>query len=211
MVCAMTRIMLISGSTRPGSLHTAALRAAARCAPADIGVTLYDDLGSIPAFVPGLYTPPGAVTLLRHQLDAADAVLLSTPEYAGSLPGSLKNLLDWLVDAGDLKGKPAAWLSVVAHGQGEGALANLETVLAHADAKLLRSACVRIPLSMDQVDPQGIVTDPTLDMALVDMMQALARSLAVPARQQPSWQAYSSVYPLVPQRRAAPRAYRWGS
>jgi chromate reductase len=197
----MTRILLISGSTLEGSLHTAALRTAARFAPPDITATLYDGLRALPAFVPGEQISPGAVALLRHRVNAADAVLFSTPEYTGSLPGSLKNLLDWLADGGDLNGKPAAWLSVAAAGEDDGARGMLETVLEHGNARLLRPACIRIPLRPDAVDAQGIVTDPRLHMALLDALQALARSLAAPEpRQQPSWQAYSSLYPVVPPR-----------
>jgi NAD(P)H-dependent FMN reductase len=149
------------------------------------------------------------VALLRHRVRAADAVLFSTPEYAGSLPGSLKNLLDWLIDGGELDGKPAAWLSVAAPGQDEGARATLETVLGHGNARLLRAACVRIPLGPEAVDPQGLVTDPRLHTALLDMLQALARSLAAPKPQPPSWQAYSSLYPMVaPRDRSAVRDWR---
>jgi chromate reductase len=194
----MTRILLISGSTLDGSLHTAALRTAARFAPPDITATLFDGLRALPAFVPGEQISPGAVALLRHRVNAADAVLFSTPEYTGSLPGTLKNLLDWLADGGDLNGKPVAWLSVSAAGEDDGARGMLETVVEHANARLLRPACIRIPLSPDAVDAQGIVADPRLHLALLDALQALARSLAAPEpRQQPSWQAYSSLYPVV--------------
>jgi chromate reductase len=202
----MTRILLISGSTRDGSLQTAALRTAARFAPPEITATLYADLRTLPAFVPAGQIPLQAVAL-RHRVDAADAILFSTPEYAGSLPGSLKNLLDWLADSGELDGKPVAWLSVAAPGQDDGARAMLETVLAHGNARVLRAACIRVPLSPDAVDAHGLVTDPRLHMALLDMLQALARSLATQApRQPPSWQAYSSVYPVVP--RPDPSAFR---
>jgi len=194
----MTRILLISGSTREGSLHTAALRTAARYSPPEITASLYDGLRGLPAFAPG-EAAPDRVTFLRHRVTAAQAVLFCTPEYAGSLPGSLKNLIDWLVDGGDLDGKPAAWLSVAAPGQGEGALATLETALSHGGARLLRPACIRVPLGLGAVDGQGFVTDPRLHMALTDMLQALVRSLTTPPpqREQPSWQAYSSVYPVV--------------
>jgi chromate reductase len=199
----MTRVMLISGSTREGALHTAALRTAARYAPPEITATLYGDLRTLPAFVPG-EQPPGPVVELRSQVAAADAVLFCTPEYAGSIPGSLKNLFDWLVDGGDLHGKPAAWLSVVGPGRDDGARAALESVLTHGDARLLRPACVRIPLEMASVDDEGIVTDGRLHVALQDMLHALDRVLAeARPRQQPSWQVHSSVYPVI-QRQSSP-------
>ena len=193
----MTRVLLISGSTLGSSLHTAALRTAARYAPPEIGTTLYEDLRELPAFVPG-DLPLGPVAELRSMVEAADAVLFSTPEYAGSLPGSLKNLLDWLVDGGDLGGKPVAWLSVVRPGLDDGARSALESVLGHAGARLLGAACVRLPLEMAAIDEAGIVTDVRLHQALQDMLQALGRVLAVARpRPQPSWQAHSSVYPVV--------------
>jgi NAD(P)H-dependent FMN reductase len=205
----MTRVLLISGNTRDGSLHTAALRTTARVAPAGITASLYDGLRDLPAFLAGEHPPPGVVAYLRARTDAADAVLFCTPEYAGSMPGSLKNLLDWLVDGGSLQGKPAAWLSVAAPGQDDGARALLETVLGHAGARLLRPACIRIPLGPEAVDAQGLVDDERLHTALRDVLDALARSLSVPeARETPSWQAYSTVLPIV-QRRTTPRAHTW--
>jgi NAD(P)H-dependent FMN reductase len=206
----MTRILLVSGSTSERSLHTAALRTAARYAPADITTHLYGSLRDLPAFVPGEQPSAGAVAGLRQEVREADAVLFSTPEYAGSLPGSLKNLLDWLVDGGELHDKPAAWLSVVAPGQDDGAMATLQTALGHGNARLLRSACIRIPLGLDTVDGQGIVGDPRLHLALQDMLRALTWSLTISreSRRQPSWQAYSSVYPVV--QRSDPSAFRQG-
>ena len=60
------------------------------------------------------------------------------------------------------------------------------------------------------VDPQGIVTDPRLPMALLDMLQSLARALAAPqATAAPSWQAYSSVYPVIVPRPANPSVHTW--
>jgi chromate reductase len=192
----MTRVLLISGSTRDGSLHSAALRTAARFAPPEAGATLYSGLSGLPAFVPGETPAPAPVAELRRQVVAADAVLFSTPEYAGSLPGSLKNLLDWLVDGGELTGKAAAWLSVVGPGRDEGARAGLESALEHGGARLLRPACVRIPLDIRTVDEHGLIDDPRLHTALGDMSQALLRSLAGP-RPAPSWQAHSSLYPVI--------------
>lgn len=94
------RIMLISGSTRPGSTNTLALR----------------KLHESPGFVPG-QRPPPAVQDMLSRIDAADAAVFSTPEYAGGLPGTLKNLLDWTVGGGQLYGKPVAWLDVANQGR----------------------------------------------------------------------------------------------
>ena len=197
----MTRILLISGSTRETSLHTAALRTAAQLAPAGIPTRLFEGLRTLPAFVPGEQDPPD-VGELRRRVIAADALLFCTPEYAGSLPGSLKNLLDWLVDGGDLDGKPAAWLSVSPPGQDDGARTALETVLGHGKARVLKPACVRVPLGPEAVGADGLIADARLHMAVLDLLQALARLLTAPPPQAaPTWQAQSSLYPMVLRRR----------
>jgi NAD(P)H-dependent FMN reductase len=207
-VGAMTRILLIPGSTREDSLHAAVLRTTSKLVPPGITATVYDGLRVLPPFVPG-EPAPGSAALLRQVVDSADAVLFSTPEFAGSLPGSFKNLLDWLVDGGNLNGKPVAWVSVAAQGQDDGARATLEDVLGHANARLLRPACIRVPVSPAAVDARGVIGDPQLHMALRDMLQVLDRSLTAPRpRPQPSWQAYSSVYPVVP-RRDGPTFQTW--
>jgi chromate reductase len=206
----MTRILLISGSTSEDSLHSAVLRTAVRHAPADIATDRYDGLRDLPAFVPGERNPPPAVVSLRERVLAADAILFSTPEYAGSLPGSLKNLLDWLVAGGELYGKAAAWLSVTPPGQDEGALVALEAVLGHGNARLLRAGCIRLPLTPSVIDHEGQIGDPQLHLAVVDMLQGLSRWSVTPEqRKTPSWQAYSSVLPVIARRNPSP--FRPGS
>jgi len=112
------------------------------------------------------------------------------------------DLLDWLIGSGSLDGKPAAWLSVAAPGQDDGARAALETVLAHCGARLVRPACIRVPLTPEAIDAQGTINDMQLHTALLDVLHGLARStvLAAPS-DQPSWQAYSSVFPVVMRQR----------
>jgi chromate reductase len=193
----MTRLLLISGSTSDWSPQTSALRAAVRLVPPGVVAEVYDGLRHLPAFVPG-EAAPAHVLAVRGGIAAADAVLFCTPEYAGSLPGSLKNLLDHVVAGGELGGKPVAWLSVSTPGQDEGARVALETVLEHCNARLLHAACQRIPLTPHAVDGQGMVTEPQLHQALFDMLQTLSRSLSdVQTKQAPSWQMNSSVFPTL--------------
>jgi chromate reductase len=169
----MIRILLISGSTRDGSTNTAALRTAAADVPDGVSAALYPGLTGLPAFIPGDQPAPAPVAGLRAAVDAADAVLFCTPEYAGTLPGSLKNLLDWLVGSGELNGKPVAWLSVAAPGRGEGARTTLETVLGYVDATLLPQACARITVARDTLGPDGTITDPRIRAALTQALATL--------------------------------------
>jgi NAD(P)H-dependent FMN reductase len=79
---------------------------------------LYEGLANLPAFNPDDDREPlhPSVAELRQEIARADAVLFCTPEYAGALPGSFKNLLDWTVGGGEVYGKPAAWINVAARG-----------------------------------------------------------------------------------------------
>ncbi|MEO8378109.1 MAG: NADPH-dependent FMN reductase [Acidobacteriota bacterium] len=108
----MKKIVAISGSLREQSSNAALLRAAAQVTPADVRVTAYERMGDLPHFSPDLdeegQEPPPPVRELRELLIGAQAVLISSPEYAHGVPGSFKNLLDWLVSTGELVGKPVA-------------------------------------------------------------------------------------------------------
>src|SRR3954451_14324050 len=95
----MTRVLLISGSTRNGSTNSAFVRTAVGCTPNGVEAVVYDGLAELPHFNPDLDVDPlpAEVARLRGAIAGADAVLFCTPEYAGTLPGSFKNLLDWCV------------------------------------------------------------------------------------------------------------------
>lgn len=107
------RIVAISGSLRSSSSTSALMRLAAEVAPEGIVVELYEGLGELPHFSPDLDTddPPQAVQQLRATIRNADAVIFCTPEYAHGMPGSLKNLLDWLVSWTEMGAKPIAAIS----------------------------------------------------------------------------------------------------
>ncbi|MGH9420681.1 MAG: NADPH-dependent FMN reductase [Thermoanaerobaculia bacterium] len=109
------KIIAICGSLRAQSSNLALLRAAAKLIPEEIEVAIYDGLASLPHFNPDDdeegATPPSAVAELRALLEASDGILISSPEYAHGVPGSLKNALDWLVSDGALVGKPVALIS----------------------------------------------------------------------------------------------------
>ena len=110
-------------------------------------------------------------------LGLGDAVLFCTPEYAGTLPGSFKNLLDWTVGGGDLYHKPVAWINVAAEGRGEGAQATLEAVLRYVEAVPIESACTRILIPRDTLGPDGAVTDASIRTRIGDVLATIADSL----------------------------------
>lgn len=108
------RILAISGSLRRDSINTRLLRQAEDVAPAGTKFDYFDRLVEIPLFNEDTeYPAPTPVADLRERTAGADAVLIATPEYNGSVPGGLKNALDWLSrpdSAGGLAlvGKPVA-------------------------------------------------------------------------------------------------------
>ena len=172
------QVLLVSGSTRAGSTNTAVLRTVAALAPAGVTATLYGALADLPAFNPDDDTEPlhPSVAELRRQVAAADAVLFCTPEYAGALPGSFKNLLDWTVGGGEIYGKPAAWVnasSVAAPTGGADAHASLERVLGYVGADVVAAACIRAPMRRDAVGPDGLVTDEEIRRLLQQALAAL--------------------------------------
>jgi chromate reductase len=171
------RILLVSGSTRTGSTNTAALRTAQQVE--GIETVLYERLADLPAFNPDDdFEPlPPIVGELREQVGAADGVLFCTPEYAGALPGSFKNLLDWTVGGPEMYGKPVAWLDVAAEGRGVHALASLRTVLGYVGANIIEPACVKVFVSRDAVDPDGDVTDPGTRAAIHEALRVFVDEL----------------------------------
>ena len=167
-------ILLISGSTRQGSGNTAALRTAQALAPDGVTAELYEGLAALPAFSPDEdERPPGPAADLRARIAAAGALLFCTPEYAGTLPGSLKNLLDWTVGGGEMNEKPAAWINVANPGRGGGATATLASVLSYVGADVIDAACRDIPVPRDAVTPDGTVSDPRFTATVADIWGAV--------------------------------------
>jgi chromate reductase len=90
------RILAVSGSLRADSHNTQLLRAAVAAAPDGVAVELWDGLGDLPIYDQDLEGDvPESVRRLRQDWGSADAILFATPEYNGSVPGGLKNAIDW--------------------------------------------------------------------------------------------------------------------
>ncbi len=108
------KVLAISGSLRRDSHNTALLRAAAERTPAGVELELWDGLKAVPPYDEdddGGELAPAAVTALRSAVAGADAVLFATPEYNHSVPGSLKNAIDWVsrpLADNPLRNKPVA-------------------------------------------------------------------------------------------------------
>lgn len=109
------RILAICGSLQAESGNLALLRVAASSAPPGVQVVLFDGLRDLPHFNPDLEASgaPDSVQRWRQALGESQAVLIATPEYGHSLPGALKNGIDWVIGSGELEGKIVAIAAAV--------------------------------------------------------------------------------------------------
>jgi chromate reductase len=165
-------ILAISGSLRAASINSALLRAAARLAPSEIHVELYQGLGNLPLFNPDMEaTEPAAVVNFRRKIITADAVLIASPEYAHGITGVLKNALDWMVGNESFVNKPVALLNaspVSIH-----APASLKEIITVMSARIVEEASITVPLRGARLDEQGIFSDPVISVALRGALQTL--------------------------------------
>ena len=165
-------ILAISGSLRARSSNAALLRAAASLVPEGMVVTFYEGLATLPHFNPDLDgdDPLPPVRDLRSLLAAADGLLVSSPEYAHGVPGSLKNALDWIVSSGELTDKPLALLTA-APGGGEFAHAALAETLGIMGARVLPEASLKTSAARKDADPE-------LARALAASLRTLAAAIS---------------------------------
>jgi len=177
------RILALSGSLRRGSYNTALLRAAAAVAPPGVDVSLYEGLKDVPPYDAdadgGVGGQPGAVERLREALADADGVLVATPEYNHSIPGVLKNALDWvsrpLVES-PVRNKPVAVASSsTSMFGGVWAAAETQKVLGALGARVLDEP-VAVPRAAERL-AGGV------DRGLEEELRALLEALAAAAHE----------------------------
>ncbi len=174
------QILAISGSLRAVSSNTAVLRAMVSVAPAGVAITVYDQLGDLPPFNPDLdvegATPPAVVRDLRSRVGQADAIVISSPEYAHGVPGVLKNALDWLVSSLEFPGKPLALVNVSV--RSVHAHAQLTEILTTMSARLVDAASVMLPLDGKRLDAAAMCADGEIVRVLRGAIDALAGAIA---------------------------------
>lgn len=170
--------MAVSGSLRASSANSDLLRAAAALAPEPLRVELYDGLAGLPHFNPDVeaLSLPAAVVEWRAQVGRADAVLISSPEYAHGVPGVLKNSLDWLVGGVECYRKPVGLLN--ASPSATHAHASLVEILTTMAASVIAPASVTIPVAGRSLGVAGIVADAELATVLRSALAALADAVA---------------------------------
>ncbi len=174
------RILAISGSLRSASYNTALLRAAADLAPEDVSVELYEGIDRLPPFneddEDGAIDP--GIAALREAIASADAVLFSTPEYNGTMPGHVKQAVDWASRPhgpdSALWGKPVAAIGASVTDYGAlWAQDHLRKALGLAGARVID---VELPVSkaQERFDADGVLIDLELRDRLTEIVGTLA-------------------------------------
>jgi chromate reductase len=177
------KVLAISGSLRSESYNTGLLRALAEEAPAGVDVELWTGLREIPAYDADEDVEPGPETVeaLRGAIAAADAVIFATPEYNSSVPGALKNALDWAsrpFATHSFRNKPVAVLASSAGAFGGiWAQAELRKVLGAMGARVTEVE-VAVGHVAEKFNPDGELTDPGVRQQLRDTLQTVVAEVA---------------------------------
>ena len=178
-------VLAISGSLRAESYNTALARAASELAPEGVFVDLYDGLALLPPYDQDLdegdLEPPAAAIDFRERIEAADALFIVTPEYNGSIPGVLKNAIDWASArhrGSSFKNKTVAIAGATTGQYGAiWAQQDLRKVLGICGARVIDG---ELPVSTAQAkfDARGQLSDPLLAERLRAHLVALVAAAA---------------------------------
>jgi chromate reductase, NAD(P)H dehydrogenase (quinone) len=173
------RVLGISGSLRHDSYNTKLLRHAGELFETEgVEFEMYDGLKEIPPYDQDgeVQEPPGAVSRIRDAVREADAVFFTTPEYNSSIPGTLKNALDWAsrpLAANAMRNKPVAVIGASAGMFGAvWAQAELRKVLGAMGARVADGE-VAIGHAMDRFDADGRLNDPNLEDEVREVVRTL--------------------------------------
>jgi chromate reductase, NAD(P)H dehydrogenase (quinone) len=177
------KILGISGSVRRGSYNTSLLGAAAGLLPADVEFELWGGLKEVPPYDEDDDTEeaPAAATALREAIAGADAVLFATPEYNSSVPGQLKNAIDWA--SRPLATNPLRNMPVAVVGASTGAFgavwsqAELRKVLAATGARVVEGE-VAVGHAPTRFDEEGRLVDENLLEQLEEVVAVLVAAAA---------------------------------
>lgn len=173
----MKKIFAISGSTRSNSSNARLLKVIAERTAGTYDVEIFEGLTFIPHFNPDLdtETPPEAVTAFRQKVEHADGVIICTPEYIFSLPGSLKNALEWMVSTIIFTDKPVGLITASAHGaKGK---EELELIMHTIGARFNDDTQLLIQGIKGKIDTDGNITHEETSTQLGQFLEAFDKLL----------------------------------
>lgn len=157
-----TSLLGICGSLRKKSLNRALLGAVAETLPPGCSLTIFEQLAEIPPFNSDVAEEPAAVAALKAAIAASAGVVIATPEYNYSVPGVLKNALDWASrpQPSPLRGKPVGIIGCSVGMSGSmRAQYHLRQILVYSDSPTLNQPEVLIPRAQERFDGEGRMSD----------------------------------------------------
>jgi NAD(P)H-dependent FMN reductase len=180
------KILAISGSTRRNSSNESILKIIAKLYADELDIDIYADVDKLPYFSPDIENENvlQSVKDFRHLIDKADGVIICTPEYVFSLPGALKNALEWTVSTTVFSDKPFAF--IVASGLGEKTFESLDLIMSTIlqykiadDAKLLiQGARAKLNANGEMADQKLLEEIKRVVNALIVQMKAMHNQAA---------------------------------
>jgi chromate reductase, NAD(P)H dehydrogenase (quinone) len=173
-------ILAISGSGRAGSTNTAMLNTVAKIARPNHDVIVFSGIAKLPVFSPDLELGPLPLRVQRFadMISASDAVIISSPEYVRSIPGGLKNAIDWLVSREEIINKPIA-LMHASHG-GHDMLDHLRLVLSTVSQKFSQDLFLHFQLrKLSQEEISQRLAEPENQQMILNFLQSLTEKHAL--------------------------------
>jgi chromate reductase len=170
------KILAIIGSTKNRSTNWLLVKTLEGLAADRADITIYEEITALPFFNPDLDNdmPPETVTQLRDKIRASDAVIICTPEYVFSLPGVLKNALEWMVSTRVFAGKPVALLTAAA--SGEKAHESLQLIMKTIEGKFDESTSLLIQGAKGKIGKDERPNEETMGK-LSDLLDALLNKI----------------------------------
>lgn len=175
----MKKILAISGSTRKHSSNSALLKHIADTYQKTLDMEIFEGIDQLPHFNPDLDAGkvPPSIREFREKIKAADGVLICTPEYVFSLPGSLKNAIEWSVSTTIFSNKPVA--IIVASASGQKALESLELIMTTIESQIAEGSKLLIQGVKGKIGKNGKITDQKTKDEIERLMESLVSSISM--------------------------------
>lgn len=174
------KIIAISGSIREGSSNTNILQALAAFIPEGIDYSIYNGIKELPHFNPDndRTEPPAVVQDFRKTLSDSHALIICTPEYAKSVPGVLKNALEWLVSSAELYKKPVAVITASPSiAGGDKAHESLLLTLGMLDTIVVENGSLLVPSVGTKFNDNATVKDENTKRELIALINSIVEEI----------------------------------
>lgn len=173
------KFLAICGSLRDSSSNLLLLKGLVSLAPPEVSISFFDGIAKLPHFNPDLdnETPPMEVSSFRKLLAQVEGLIISSPEYAHGVPGSLKNALDWIVSSGEPVGKPVFLIHASTEG-GQRVQGQLAEILKTMSAEVLLGPALFTGKARKVFGENGRVTDPEVAEGLWRALELLMEHIS---------------------------------